>query len=198
MSLASPTSWRLQSNLGFTFLASHHGGLSCRDTSDIHLTSAVLLSHEGRFYNPLLVSLNLKPGPSGQGCQVLLLDGAGTWPYLPITFDSAFCTWWFSSLFKLSFISLSEVRSLFHLASGCPLNFLSFWTLDLALLHFQVPPFHHKLYILYFSLSNFLLFIIDMHEFTDNHMTQLILGCVEISSENLILIQKLFNLVSDF
>lgn len=46
----------------------------------MHLASEAFLSHRGRFHTPFLVSSTLKPEPCGQNCQVLLLDGAGTWP----------------------------------------------------------------------------------------------------------------------
>ena len=80
MALASPASWGLQGNPGFTFTASHNGLFRppFRDTPDTCLTSAAFLRH----------SLTLKPEPCDWG---LLLAGAGTRmaPFLSYIFASS-------------------------------------------------------------------------------------------------------------
>lgn len=50
-------------------------GLHRMHTPDTLLTSMASLSHGGRFHNPFLLSLTLRPEPQGQGCHVLLLAG---------------------------------------------------------------------------------------------------------------------------
>lgn len=81
---ASPTSWDLQHNSGFTFKVSCNGlsGLPMQGhIPDTGLTSMVSLSCGGRFYNPFLISLTLKLEPWGQnkadaamGCCLLGLE----------------------------------------------------------------------------------------------------------------------------
>lgn len=99
MILASLTSWGLQWMSDFTLIPSHSGlsGPPCRDTSDICLSSVASLSHGGRFHNPFLVPLTLKPEPHGQSCQVLLLAGTRT---CPLSFNYIYISF---MLLKLSF-----------------------------------------------------------------------------------------------
>jgi hypothetical protein len=88
MALSSSIFWGLQDNPGFAFTA-FHNDLSrplCGDTPDTCLASAAFLSHKGRFYNPFLVSLTLKPKPHSQGCQVLLLWCFPSFNYIFISF----------------------------------------------------------------------------------------------------------------
>lgn len=73
--LASLTSWGLQGHPAFTFTASWNGlsELPCKDTPVTCWASAAFLSHRGRFPNPFLISLILKPVPGGPSCSQVLL-----------------------------------------------------------------------------------------------------------------------------
>lgn len=54
-----------------------------------HVSLVAFLSGWGRFYNPFLVSLILKPEPCGQSCRVLLLlglDHAPLFKYISTSF----------------------------------------------------------------------------------------------------------------
>ena len=83
LTLASPKSWGLQGNPGFTFTASCIGlsRPSFRENLDTILASAAFLTCVGTlFHNLFLLSLTLKSETCDLYCQVLLLAGARTWP----------------------------------------------------------------------------------------------------------------------
>lgn len=62
---------------GFLLTVSHYG--AGKPLTHTCLALAAFLSW-GKVYNPSVISLTLKLEPSGQSCQVLLLDGVETWP----------------------------------------------------------------------------------------------------------------------
>jgi hypothetical protein len=89
--LASPISWGLQGNPGFSFTALCKGlsGPPFRFIPDTCLTSVAFLS-PGRDSSLLLSSI-LDSKARSISCEVLLLPGDGTWPSCSITFASTFC-----------------------------------------------------------------------------------------------------------
>ena len=80
---------------------------SCRDTPATHLTSAAFLIFRGRFHNPFLITLTLKPGPRGRCCYVLRLELGPSFQYTL----SGVCVWWLPSLLELLFISFHKLEA---------------------------------------------------------------------------------------
>lgn len=91
----------LQSNAGFSFLASHNSfsGPPCMDIPDTYLASIVFLSDGGIFHQPFLLFLTLNPKPYGRSYQIFLLVGAEIKPPYSITSSPNLCFQWFPSLF---------------------------------------------------------------------------------------------------
>lgn len=109
MALASPTSWALQSNSGFTFKVSSNV-LSIQghpwNMSDLNSFS----DHSEISENLFL--LFWKPEARVQSCQVLLLSGNGRWPLV----QPAFYFWLFPSLLKLG---CPESERFFYVGTSC-------------------------------------------------------------------------------
>lgn len=115
MTLAFPTSWGFQSNLGFTFTISYNGlsGPPLSDTPDACLASVVFLSHRETSYHSFLISLALKPEPVAEAPKFCSLMGLKLAPLVQLhLYQLSFCCRWFPSELKLFFNSFLQIGSL--------------------------------------------------------------------------------------
>lgn len=164
--MASPTSWCLQRNLGFTFSASGNGFSwpPCRDSPSIHSCGLsdfnYTLTTEEDFKNPFtpVSSTTLKPESHGQCC----LLGIETIPFLKLHLPKFYFVLLFRTRKPHRPLAFANCRiSWVEFCPGAPFSLLLFeYETSLSVSAQALPPTLHSLVPLFSSNSTFCILLV--------------------------------------